>query len=207
MIALRSATSPFTPELPRSRTVVMPASRSSRPSFAPSNARSAVLWVATIRSASRSWCMRFVPSMLDSRCVCTSMNPGSNVEPPRSMTLAPAGIFSPDPTAVILPPCTSRTAFEIEVSARPSMSRAARIAMIGAPCARPTRGAIARVTATARQPAARTRRSWHLRRIPDSVERMMTVLANPDELERVASLHEERIARPSQSLQRKRILC
>ena len=50
LMASRNATSPPNPEFPTSRTVVMPASRSSRPIFTPSSARFAVLIVATVIS-------------------------------------------------------------------------------------------------------------------------------------------------------------
>src|SRR6185295_2310869 len=67
------------------------------------------------------------------RCTWASMKPGSSVASPRSMTRAPAGMGSPDPAAVIVPPVTTTTAFGTVESPRPSNMRAALRTTTSAP--------------------------------------------------------------------------
>jgi len=59
--------------------------------------------------------------------------PGQHRRPERSMTLAPAGTCTFDPTAVMRSPCTRITAFLIGAAPVPSIKVPARIAVTG-PC-------------------------------------------------------------------------
>ena len=75
-IAVRRATSPNRPELPRSRTVVMPAARNVRARAAPWSARSGVPSIVTALTPSRA--PPFFGSSRYSRWVCASMRPGQH---------------------------------------------------------------------------------------------------------------------------------
>src|SRR5262245_61230883 len=57
---------------------------------------------------------------------CASMKPGRSVASPRSTTFAPGGTGRPLPTALIVAPSTTTTAFAVVESPLPSKSRAAR---------------------------------------------------------------------------------
>ena len=62
------------------------------------------------------------------------MNPGSTVSPERSTTLAPLGMVTPAPTAVIRSPCTTMTAFLTGAAPVPSIRVPARITVTDCGC-------------------------------------------------------------------------
>ena len=61
------------------------------------------------------------------RCVCRSINPGSSVAPPRSMTRDPGGTGNPLPTASMRSPRMTTIEGPVASPPRPSTSRAARM--------------------------------------------------------------------------------
>src|SRR6185295_8031740 len=76
------------------------------------------------RSPSTVPCSQLSVASID-RWVWESIRPGRSVASPRSITFAPAGMGSPGPAALILPPSTITTPLAAAVSLRPSNSRAA----------------------------------------------------------------------------------
>lgn len=102
-----------------SRTVVNPAISVTRAFRAPHSASSAGV---VLRSASSQR-----TSLRPVRWVWRSINPGSKVAVPRSISAAPGGMGRLVPTAAILSPSIRTIAGAIDAPPRPSISRAARI--------------------------------------------------------------------------------
>src|SRR5580700_283259 len=98
-MALRMAVSAEpAPSVPMSRSAVKPAIRSSRA------ARRA--WIVRRGTDSCTVCKSSAPGCKN-RCTCASINPGSSVLSPRSITSAVAGCFTAEPTSTIRSPSTS----------------------------------------------------------------------------------------------------
>ena len=118
-IALRRPTSIESRE-PTSRTVVNPAISVTRAFTLASRACSATVF-CNLSSVACFQSSEYMPV----RCVCASMNPGSSVASPRSITSAPAGTLAVGPAAVILPSATTTTPGFTSASPLPSYIRAA----------------------------------------------------------------------------------
>ena len=75
------------------------------------------------------------------KCTCASINPGISVQSPRSITSAPAGRFTEEPTSTIRSPCTSTSPGFTRRPLFTSSSRAAcntiacEVAVAGCVCA------------------------------------------------------------------------
>ena len=129
LIELRRATSTNsglpTNRLPRSRTVVKPASTVAR-----ANAVALIACSETLRSSSFNRRLLKSPQKSRVRCECPSMNPGDKVVSPRSITCASLGIGKLLPASTILLPCTITTPLLASVFDLPSNKRAALSAII-----------------------------------------------------------------------------